>query len=163
MRPIRSLARAGLVVSAIALASCKQGDLPTDPGNGTPVVTQLTCSVNGVPGPCTLPLDASIASFDVTLAGSSCNADNDRLRVTDPAQRDLTDDACHENLNKQWTVTGPFAAGTAINIQIISTQSARTPTLQATGEFPNWTLTFEDGADADVNDVVLAVVAHPSN
>lgn len=163
MIPIRVLACAGLVVSAISLSSCKEGDIPTDPGDGPPVVTQLSCSVNGSPGPCTLPVDAAIGSFDVTLAASSCNADNDRLRITDPAQTDLTGDACHENLNKKWTVNGPFPAGTDINVQIISTQTARTPTLQATGQFPNWTLTFEDGADADINDVVLAVVAHPSN
>ena len=163
MTPIRALARAGLFVSALGLASCKEGDIPTDPGGGPPVVTELTCTVNGVPGPCTLPLDAEIASFDITLAGSSCNATNDRLRITTPVQRDLTADACHENLNKKWTVDGPFAAGTAIDIQIISTQTARTPTLQATGQFPTWTLTYEDGADADINDVVLTVVAHPSS
>lgn len=162
MSSIRALACAGLVASAILLVSCKQGDIPTDPGDGPPVVTQLTCVVNGAPGPCTLPVDAAIASFDVTLSASSCNADNDRLRITTPVQRDLTSDACHESLNKKWTVDGPFAAGTPIDIQIISTQSVRTPTLQATGQFPNWTLTFEDGADDDINDVVLAVVAHPS-
>lgn len=162
MTPIRALAHAGLLLSAVSIAGCKQGDIPTDPGDGPPVVTQLTCSVNGAPGPCTLPVDAAITSFDVTLTASSCAASNDRLRITSPVQRDLTDDACHENLNKKWTVTGPFPAGSAINVQIISTQLERAPSLSATGQYPNWTLTFEDGGDADINDVVLSVVAHGS-
>ena len=163
MTPIRAVASFAGLLSALSVASCKTGDFPTNPGDGPPVVTQLTCTVNGVPGACTLPVDASIASFDVTLTASSCAASNDRLRITQPVQRDLTDDACHENINKKWTVSGPFPAGSAINIQIVSTQLERTPTLQATGQYPNWTLTFEDGGDADLNDVVLAVVAHASN
>jgi len=162
MTPMRALAHAGLCLSAVSLAGCKTGDIPTDPGSGPPVVTQLTCTQNGTPGPCTLPVGVAIASFDVTLTASSCAASNDRLRITQPIQRDLTDDACHESLNKKWTVTGPFPAGSEINVQIVSSQLERAPSLQATGQYPNWTLTFEDGGDADVNDVVLSVVAHPS-
>ena len=162
MTPIRAAAALGAALSAFAMVSCKTGDIPTDPGSGPPVVTQLTCSVNGTPGACTLPLDAAVSSFDVTLTSSSCNATNDRLRIVSPVEKDLTPDACHENLNKHWSVNGPFPAGAAINVQIISTQLERAPSLVATGQFPNWTLTFEDGGDSDINDVVLSVVANPS-
>ena len=158
MIPIR--ARAGALLLAAAIAGCKTGDFATNPGDGPPVVTEPTCTVNGVAGPCTLPVEADISSFDVTLTSSSCNATDDRLRITQPVAKDLTSDACHENIGKKWTVNGPFPAGTAINVQIISSQLERAPSLRATGQFPNWTLTFEDGGDSDINDVVLAVTAH---
>jgi len=158
MIPIR--ARAGALILAVSLAACKTGDFATNPGDGPPVVTDPTCTVNGVVGPCTLPVDVAIASFDVTLTSSSCNATDDHLRITQPVTKDLTSDACHENIGKKWTVAGPFPAGSAINVQIISSQLERAPSLLATGQFPNWTLTFEDGGDSDINDVVLAVTAH---
>jgi hypothetical protein len=158
MIPIR--ARSGALILAASIAGCSTGDFATNPGDGPPVVTEPTCTVNGVAGPCTLPVQSDISSFDITLTSSSCNATDDHLRVTQPVVKDLTSDACHENLGKKWSVNGPFPAGSAINVQIISTQLQRPPSLKAEGQFPNWTLTFEDGGDSDINDVVLAVTAH---
>ncbi len=159
----RTLVAAAGAVGLLALCACKTGDYATAPGDGPAVVTQLTCTQNGVPGACTLPVEAAITSFDVIMAGSSCAATNDRLRIVSPTTDDLTSDACHVPMNKKWTISGPYAGGSAINIQMLSSQLERTPILQATGQYPQWTLTFEDGGDADINDVVLTVTAHPAS
>lgn len=160
MTPIRALAGAATLVTVLALAACKTGDIPTDPGEDPPVVTQITCPETGTPGPCPLPVDATIQSFDVVLTSTSCDATNNHLRITAPVEQDLTDDACHDQVGRKWTITGPFAAGTSISVEIISSQLARPPQLSSTGQFPNWTLAFEDGGDADLNDVVLSITAH---
>jgi hypothetical protein len=34
--------------------------------------------------------------------------------------------------------------------------------LQVAGEYPEWTLTYEDGADSDFNDMVLTLTALPA-
>ena len=33
--------------------------------------------------------------------------------------------------------------------------------VRATGTYPVWTLTFEDGGDSDFNDIILRVTATP--
>lgn len=157
----RVLAGPAALAAVLALAGCKTGDFMTDPGSNPPVVTPLTCTQNGTAAPCTLPSDSTVTAFDIVLVSSSCDAVDDYLRVTQPVTRQLTADACHEQVNKTWTINGPFAAGTALNVEIVSTQLQRPPSLQATGQYPQWTLTFEDGGDSDFNDVVLTVTARP--
>jgi hypothetical protein len=156
----RRFAAAATTAVIIVLAGCKTGDVPTNPGEEPPVVTQITCPETGNPGPCPLSVDSTITSFDIVLSSTSCDATDNHLRITEPVKRDLTDDACHDQVGKRWTVDGPFPAGTSINVEIVSSQLAREPELVSSGAFPGWTLTFEDGGDVDLNDVVLKVTAH---
>lgn len=163
MRQFRMLAATVALVGALAAAGCTTGDISTNPGDPTPVVTPITCTVNGVAGPCTLPVSAEIGSFEVVLTSRSCDAHGNRLRVTEPGQSELTDDACYQTIGKKWTFNGTYPAGTAINIAIVSAPLPNPAALRATGSYPQWTLNFEDGGDTDFDDVVLTVTAHPKS
>ena len=70
MGRFRVLAATVALAGVVAAAGCKTGDISTNPGEEPPVVTPITCTVNGVAGPCTLPVTADIASF-----GSRTSAD----------------------------------------------------------------------------------------
>ncbi len=149
------------IAAAVSAAGCSTGDIAVNPGEDPPVTTPLTCTVNGVVGPCTLPVSTDIASFDVVLTSRSCDAHGNRLRVTQPVQTELTDDACYLAIGKKWTFSGPYPAGTVIDIAIVSVPLPNPAALRATGSYPQWTLNFEDGGDSDFDDVVLTVTAHP--
>ncbi|MEO8225218.1 MAG: hypothetical protein ABI661_10475 [Gammaproteobacteria bacterium] len=161
MRSFRSFVATAAIAASVAAAGCSTGDIAVGPGEQPPVVTALTCTVNGVVGPCTLPVSADIGSFDVVLTGLSCDAHGNRLRVTQPLQSELTDDACYMPIGKKWMFSGTYPGGTAIDIAIVSAPLPNPSALRATGSYPQWTLEFEDGGDSDFNDVVLTVTAHP--
>jgi hypothetical protein len=133
-----------------------------DPKN--PIVTSLSCVDGSAPGgfvACTLKLEQE-AGFKVVLNGSSCEAHGNVFRTTIPVGGTLTDDGCYEQSGKQLVFAGPFAAGTDISAEVVAPLLANPPRLQVTGEYPVWTLTYEDGGDADFNDLELTLTALPT-
>jgi len=129
-----------------------------------PVVTSLSC-VNGTASggfvACTLKLEQE-AGFKVVLNSSSCQAHGNIFRLTAPISGTLTDDGCYESIGKELVFAGPFAAGTEIGAEVVAPRLANPPRLQVSGEYPVWTLTYEDGADADFNDLQLTLTAMPA-
>jgi hypothetical protein len=130
-----------------------------------PVVTSLTCVNPSAPGgfvACTLKLEAE-AGFKVVLDNSSCDAHGNIFRVTAPVTGTLTNDGCYEQDGKQLAFAGPFAAGTEISAEVVAPLLKNKPQLVVSGAYPVWTLNFEDGADADFNDLKMTVTALPTN
>jgi PKD repeat protein len=130
-----------------------------------PVVTSLSCVDGSAPGgfvSCTLKLEEE-AGFKVVLDGSSCEAHGNIFRTTAPVGGTLTDDGCYEQNGKQLMFSGPFAAGTEIGAEVVAPLLANPPRLRVDGAYPVWTLTYEDGADADFNDLHLTLTAIPTS
>ena len=167
-----SLAPRWLVAAALLLAACGGGsDVTAPPGgggaggggtggnSGPPVTSQLTCmQPNGTSSQCDLTLSAA-GGFTITLVSTSCDARGNTLSLLQPQTATLLTDGCYSPSGQTWSYPGPYPAGTAISLQIVSPQLQRSPSLQATGSYPNWTINFEDGGDADLNDLVLQVTA----
>jgi hypothetical protein len=129
-----------------------------------PVVTSLVCADGSAPGgfvACTLKLQQE-AGFKVVLNSSSCQAHGNIFRTTIPVGGTLTDDGCYEQSGTELVFAGPFAAGTDIAAEMVAPLLASAPRLQVTGEYPEWTLTYEDGGDADFNDMILTLTALPT-
>jgi hypothetical protein len=129
-----------------------------------PVVTQLSCVDGSAPGgfvACTLKLEQE-AGFKVVLNSSSCQAHGNVFRTTIPISGTLTDDGCYEQAGKQLTFAGPFPAGTEISAEVVAPLLANPPRLRVDGTYPVWTLTYEDGADADFDDMNLTLTALPT-
>jgi hypothetical protein len=129
-----------------------------------PVVTTLSCVDPSAPGgfvACTLKLESE-AGFKVVLDNSSCDAHGNSFRVTAPVMGTLTEDGCYEQDGKELLFAGPFPAGTEISAEVVAPLLANPPQLRVTGEYPAWQLTFEDGYDADFNDLEMTLTALPS-
>lgn len=129
-----------------------------------PVVSSLVCVNGTAPGgfvACTLKLEQE-AGFKVVLDSSSCEAHGNIFRTTSPVGGTLTDDGCYEQNGKQLVFAGPFAAGTEIGAEVVAPLLANPPRLVVGGAYPVWTLTYEDGADADFNDLKLTLTALPT-
>jgi len=151
----------GFAAAYFALLAAGIGACNTEPDQGDPVDTELQCGDPGAPPTsCTLPLPVR-ASFQVQLVSTSCTARNNKILVISPVQDELTDDACTETTGKTWDFDGPFEAGSVLNFRIESFEQPNPPRFLASGAYPEWTLTFEDGFDTDFNDIVLRVVATP--
>jgi hypothetical protein len=156
MRYASRVATATMVAALISVAGCDENE-----PSGPPIDSPLECGAPGAPAEaCTLPLEAQ-ASFRVVLTSTSCAAGGNTVTLTSPVVDELTDDACHESAGKTWNFAGPFAAGSVLNFTIQSFELANPPSFRATGSYPNWTLTFEDGGDSDFNDIILQVTATP--
>lgn len=139
-----------LVVFAAALAGCG-----TEPG--TEVETPLECGGE----PCDLPLEEGDA-IRITLTSTSCDAVDNAVRITSPVAVTLTPNACYATVGTVWNYPGPFTNPAAIDFTIDSRIIDGDPALRATGSYPTWTISFEDGADEDFNDIVLTVEAIPA-
>jgi hypothetical protein len=129
-----------------------------------PAITTLSCVNPNAPGgfvACTLKLEAE-ANFTVVLNGSSCDAHGNTFRVIAPVEATLTTDGCYEAAGKTITLTGPFAANTEINAEVIAPLLKNPPQLRVEGAYPSWHLTYEDGADSDFNDLDITVTAIPT-
>jgi hypothetical protein len=129
-----------------------------------PVVTSLTCADASHPGEfvtCTIDLTEAVSSFEVVLESTSCTAHGNIFRITSPVQGTLTTDGCYEADGKKLPFPGPFAAGTKIHAEVEAPLLQQAPRLHVAGEYPVWTLTFEDGEDADFNDLVMTLRALP--
>lgn len=152
MRNVRGVRAVIALALLLGIGACKDSNEP----GGDPIDTPLQCEVE----PCSLPLEEQ-ARFEVTLISHSCGAHDNEIHVTAPESERLTDDACYEAVGRVWEFDGPYAAGTALNFRIDSFEQANPPAFVATGAYPEWTLTFEDGGDSDFNDIVLRVRAIP--
>jgi PKD repeat protein len=129
-----------------------------------PAVTTLSCVDPSAPGgfvACTLRLEEA-AGFKVVMNSSSCDAHGNVFRVTAPEAGILTSDGCYEQDGKELVFPGPFPAGTEISAEVVAAQLAHPPRLQVGGEYPEWRLTFEDGADEDFNDLEMTLTALPT-
>jgi PKD repeat protein len=129
-----------------------------------PVVTTLSCvdpSASGGFVTCTLKLEQE-AGFKVVLNGTSCQAHGNIFRVTAPTTGTLTNDGCYEHLGKTLTIAGPFAAGTQISAEVVAPLFSNPPQLRVAGAYPEWHLTYEDGYDADFNDLEMTLTALPT-
>jgi PKD repeat protein len=133
-----------------------------DPKN--PVVTTLFCVDGSVPGgfvACTLRLEQE-AGFKVVLNSSSCEAHGNLFRVTAPVAATLTSDGCYENAGKQLVFAAAYPAGTEISAEMVAPLLQNPPQLRVSGNYPEWSLTYEDGVDQDFNDMVLTLTALPT-
>lgn len=111
----------------------------------------------------------------ITLVSNNCTAPGNTLKVTytTPAitTQTLFNSGCRPDLvGRVFNVRGttPLDAGTQLQVEMTSgsTDPERVaPQLRVTGEFPRWTLNFDDGEDPsnpnepDFNDIVLEVNA----
>jgi PKD repeat protein len=129
-----------------------------------PVVTSLTCVDGSAPGgfvACTLKLMFE-GGFKISLDQNSCDAHGNLFRFTAPVTDTLTVDGCYETVGKTLTFTGPFPAGTEISAEVVAPLLANPPQLRVSGDFPVWTLSYEDGVDTDFDDMKLTVTALPN-
>jgi len=129
-----------------------------------PVTATLQCADGSAPGgfvDCNLVLTAE-AGFRVLLSSRSCIAHGTSFLLIEPVQDTLTKDGCYETPGKALEFAGPFAAGTEISAKVVAPLLANPPQLRVEGEYPEWTLRFEDGADQDFNDLVLILSALPT-
>lgn len=143
------------------VSDAKSEEVTTTP----PVVAELICEDGSAPGGfvgCSLRLEAE-AGFQVMLVRKSCQAHGNIFRITAPVVDTLTTDGCYEADGKQITVPGPFATQTEITAEIIAPRLTNPPQLIVSGSYPEWTLTYEDGADADFNDIVFTLTAMPTS
>jgi hypothetical protein len=128
-----------------------------------PALSELTCEDPSAPGrfvACSLRLEVE-GEFNFALVTNSCAAHGNILRITAPVVDTLTTDGCYEAMGKQISVPGPFLAQTEINAEVIAPRLTNPPRLLVSGSYPEWTLTFEDGGDADFDDLVLRLTATP--
>jgi hypothetical protein len=127
-----------------------------------PVVATLECedgSGNFIN--CELTLSER-SSLEIELTDRNCGARDNTVRITSPINRTLMTDGCYEpSLGTTWTFPGPFAVGTRVAMELIAQPLVYPPSIRVFGEYPEWTLIFEDGGDTDLYDIVLAVRAIP--
>ena len=122
---------------------------------------------------CDLDL-TSKSHIKVTLVSNNCTARGNALTISVPSQgfsQKLFSSGCTLVAPQTFDVkgtNGTFDAGTQLQVQITSgsTDPARVPPqLRISGDFPKWTLEFDDGEDPtrpgepDFNDLVLEVNA----
>ena len=104
-------------------------------------------------------LESDIEGFTITLENRECASPTNTVSVVSPVTGLLSTTMCQEPIGTPWSFSGPFTAGSAIVLDFQSGVSGATGAMIVTGAFPEWTVTFEDGFDADFNDFVLSVVA----
>lgn len=149
------LLRMSFAISALTLAAVAAA-CDSDP-TGPPVVSRLECAQPGGQFlECDLVLQEA-AGFAVRLESTGCEARGNTLRITKPVQERLLTDGCYAEPSTEWTYLGPYPAGTAIALEIESAKLKNPPSLRVSGEFPKWTINFEDGWDTDYDDLVLTV------
>ena len=156
MRGLLSVA-AGLLLMGITACA-------NDPAAPSiPVVTSLTCSdaaQSDTYVACTLQLEEP-AGFKVRVTSSNCRAHGNVFRVTAPVLDTLVTDGCYAPVGTEIVHTGPFPVGTSIAAEVIAPLLDNPPALRVTGEYPEWTLTYEDGVDDDFDDLIMVLTALP--
>ena len=157
MRGLTALV-AGLALVTTLSACDKEPTAPSEP-----VVTSLSCADGTTSGgfvACTLQLEQP-AGYKVRLTSRDCRAHGNVFRITAPVQDTLLTDGCYETVGKQIIHSGPFPVGTSISAEVIAPLLDNPPALRVSGQYPEWTLTFEDGDDEDFNDLVMVLTAIP--
>ncbi len=130
-----------------------------------PEVAALSCVDPSAPGgfvSCKLKLTEP-AGYKVVITSTSCEAHGNLFRITEPVVDTLTTDGCYQGTGSQIVRAGPYPAGTEIGAEVIAPRLKNAPRLKVTGQYPAWTLEFEDGGDQDFNDLVMTLTALPAN
>lgn len=154
MRALRTLA--ALAAVGLFSAGCSDSSGPGD-GGGPPVTTTLVClQPGGGYVACTLPFEEN-ATFEITLESSSCVLRNSTVTITSPLTNTLTTDGCYIETGQTWSFPVVQQAGDELAMQIRSAPEELPKALRASGAFPVWTVTFEDGGDTDHDDLVFEV------
>jgi hypothetical protein len=152
---------AQLATLLVALVVACNGDGPTEP----PVTSTLTCEDPQNPGElvgCELTLEEE-AGFTVKITHiSTCEAHGNTFRITAPVVATLTTDGCYDDVGKELVYPGPFPAGTKITAEAQSPPLLTPPSLRVEGDYPEWTLHFEDGVDDDFDDLTFTLTALPT-
>ena len=147
----------------IALSGCSGADDPER------VTSSLDCRPpgSGTAVPCSLILEEA-GGFRLTVVSVDCIARETVVTITAPASvaGDVLTNACESSPGEVFNFDDngqPFAAGTQIDMVFTSDQFASPPGIRVTGDYPEWTINFEDGFDADFNDLILTVTALPAS
>ena len=157
------LSRIALAVAATLLAACG-GDKATGPKPGDQTTTPLTCAGSGGKTNCTIPISGK-THFTIAVVSTDCEANGNILRIISPTMETLSEDACALEPGKSWSFTGPngqpFSTAAALNLNVTAKFFKDPPSLQVTTleAGKRWQVVFEDGYDADYNDVILVVTA----
>jgi hypothetical protein len=117
------------------------------PGAGSVTIQAWTPIVLAEPG-----------GFELEVVGTSCAAQGNTVTVVEPVTGTLTTNGCAD-LGATFREDGPFDAGTEIRLAFRSGYTGGTGDVRVTGGYPEWRVAFEDGYDADYNDLVVAVRA----
>jgi hypothetical protein len=129
-----------------------------------PAVASLSCEDPSAPGgfvSCLLTLTEP-AGYKVVLQSTSCQAHGNLFRITEPVVDTLTTDGCYEQAGLEIVRGGPYPAGTEIGAEVVAPLLQNAPRLKVTGQYPEWTLEFEDGVDQDFNDLIMTLTALPT-
>jgi len=135
----------------------------------------LTC--DGVDCSLTLTQDASVT---VTLTSAECEAVGNTFVILTPVLDTLFTDGCNTPVPGTPEATfqldngAVFTAGTEITAEVISglPDQDNPPTVRVLGDFPSWTLEFDDGrgcrptdppecVEPDWNDLKITITANP--
>jgi len=152
----------GASVIAVLLGAAFLGACRDDPLG--PRLIGLECrQPDGSLQECELILTEA-GGFQITLLFTECIVSGNAVRVTKPAVAEpiVTDDGCAESPGVLASFPGPYAAGTPVSIQIESAHANQDSALRASGEFPAWTVEFEDGGDDDFDDLILRIEHLPA-
>lgn len=120
-------------------------------------VTELACGdPSGAFISCNLELTEA-GGFEILLESVDCRVSGNTLRITQPVSQILTANGCETQPGTIWRFEGPFDAGTSIAMEVESAVQHSPPGLRVEGEYPEWTVYFEDGEDTDFDDMILTV------
>jgi hypothetical protein len=175
MRTMRGIAWA---VGVVLVAACGDGNDTTDP----PDERELACdtpTTAGEPVTCSLILPEAAGLRAVMTGTQTCEADGDSFVFTAPVAETLTSNGCFETvLPKEINLAGPYQSGTQV-VTTFTPGSLNTDpdpeldgpgvaAVQVSGEYPQWTLNFEDALDAfpgeanDYDDLTVVVTVVPT-
>lgn len=150
------------VVGALAVSAC--GDDGVGPKRGDSTTTELTCAGSGGRTDCTIPL-AGKTSFSITVESIGCEAQGNVLRIVSPTAETLSSNACALPSGQKWDFasggSAPFSAAAVLNLSVTAKFFSDPPSLELTTveAGTKWRVVFEDGYDADFNDVVLLITS----
>ena len=157
---LRALTSCALALAVAFTVACNNDSTsPSDPP-GPPIDTKLTCNnPDGSASECNLDLPAG-KGFDIVIQSTSCFATDNKLHLLSPVDSLLTSNGCSLKGGEGWSF-GPFQNASTVSLMVTSATLAYPPQLVVSGSYPSWTVTFEDGGDSDMNDIVLKVTATP--
>ncbi|HEU4648450.1 MAG TPA: hypothetical protein VFS33_05280 [Gemmatimonadales bacterium] len=108
---------------------------------------------------CNLDLPAG-KGFDIVIQSTSCRATDNKLHLLSPVDSVLTTNGCALKGGETWSF-GPFTDPSTVSLMVTSATLEFPPKLLVSGAYPSWTVTFEDGGDSDMDDIILQVTAKP--
>lgn len=109
----------------------------------------------------TMTLLVDIDSFRIELDSRSCASPTNTVTVVSITTSVLSGTMCQVPEDTVWSFPNAYDADESIVLDFES--GAGSGQIRIEGMFPDWTASFEDGADNDFNDFILSVVAFPSD